>query len=124
MKKVEVLFNQDGKRIILMVDEKLYHFICVEDSKGMKTLKSVGWFYGKPLKNGFIIDTIVSNGDQNNSDKEPLLFYALEMLGMRETPYVRTGRRTSHFNKAMAAAILENITSIGVRNNSKLLANF
>ena len=124
MKKVEVIFNADGKRIILMVDEKLYHFKQRLDKNGVKVLEPVGWFYGKPLKNGFIIDTIVSNGDKAISDKESLLFYALEQLGMKETPYVRTGHRTSRFNHSMANEILNNIISCDVRNSSKLLTNF
>ena len=123
MKKVEVVFNADGKRIILMVDEKLYHFKERLDKNGVRVLEPVGWFYGKPLKDGFIIDVVISNGDQNISSKESLLFYALERLGMKETPYVRTGHRTSQFNHSMAFEILNNITSFGVRNNNKLLTN-
>ena len=123
MKKVEVLFNADGKRVIIMVDKKLYHFTDIKNSKGANSLKPVGWFYGKPLKDGFIIETIVSNGNKNNSDKKSLLFYALERLGMKETPYIRTGRGTSQFNRAVASEILENITTLGVRNNNKILAN-
>ncbi len=124
MKEVEVLFNADGKRIVLMVDEKLYHFKQRLDKNGVKVLEPLGWFYGKPLRDGFIIDAIVTNGDRHVSDKESLLFYALERLGMKETPYIRTGYKTSLFNHAMASAILENIMTIGVRNNNKLLTNF
>lgn len=123
MKKVEVIFNADGKRIILMVDEKLYHFKQRLDKNGVKVLEPVGWFYGKPLKDGFIIDTVVSNGDNAISDKESLLFYALEQLGMKETPYIKTGHRTSRFNHGMAFEILKNITSFGVMDKNKLLTN-
>lgn len=123
MKKVEVLFNQDGKRIILMVDEKLYHFKQRLDKNGVKVLEPVGWFYGRPLKNGFIIDTVVSNGDNNISDKESLLFYALQRLGMKETPYIRTGHRTATFNHNIAFEILKNITSFSVMDKNKLLTN-
>ena len=125
MKKVEVLFNADGKRIVLMVDEKLYHFKQRLDKNGVKVLEQVGWFYyGKPLRDGFIIDAIVTNGNKNSDDKEMLLFYALGQLGMRETPYIKTGRRTSQFNRAMATQILENIITLGVRNDNKILTNF
>lgn len=124
MKKIEVLFNADGKRVIIMVDKKLYHFKQRLNKNGVKVLEPVGCFYGKPLRDGFVIETIVSNGNRYASDKESLLFYALNRLGMEETPYIRTGRGTSQFNRAMASAILENIMTIGVRNNNKLLTNF
>ena len=124
MKKVEVLFNANGKRVTVMVNGKLYHFIDAKDSKGMRLLKPVGWFYGKPLKDGFMIETIVSNGDQNISDKQSLLFYALSRLGMVETPWIKRNKSTWTFNKNIAVEILKNITSFGVINNNKQLANF
>ena len=124
MKRVEVLFNANGKRVTVMVGNKLYHFIEVKDSRGSRLLKPVGWFYGKPLKDSFIIETIVGNGDQNISDKQSLLFYALSRLGMTETPWIKTNNSTWSFNKTMAIEILKNITSFGVMNNNKQLANF
>ena len=124
MKKVEVLFNADGKRIVLMVNEKLYHFKERLDKNGKRVLKPVGWFYGKPLKDSFIIETIVGNGDQNISDKQSLLFYALSRLGMAETPWIKTNNSTRSFNKTIAIEILKNVTSFGVMSNNKQLANF
>ena len=124
MKKVEVLFNANGKRVTVMVGNKLYHFIERTDKKNIKVLEPVSWFYGKPLKDGFIIETIVGNGEQNISDKQSLLFYALSRLGMVETPWIKTSKSTWAFNKNIAVEILKNITSFGVINNNKQLANF
>jgi hypothetical protein len=124
MKKVEVLFNSNGKRCTVMVDNKLYHFIERKDKSGIKVLEPIGWFHNRPLKNGFTIETIVGNGNQNISDKQSLLFYALSRLGMVETPWIKTNKSTWSFSNIIAVEILKNILSYDVMNSNKQLASF
>lgn len=97
MKNIRLIETKHSIVIEVTDTGKTYSFKMVNN-----VMKSENFIFGKPLKTGA---KIINKKSLAIKENESLLYFALEKLGFRNSPFISTGVNKMSFSKGIAKEI-------------------